>query len=75
MLLLFSRIARCILEVHRQYFTLPYIMICTCTTVLDLNECAGDHGCDHLCNNTDGSFQCYCSPGYMLHSNGINCTG
>ena len=42
---------------------------------LDVNECARDHGCHHLCNNTDGSFHCYCNPGYMLHSNGINCTG
>ena len=42
---------------------------------LDVNECTGDHGCQHLCNNTDGSFHCYCNPGYMLHSNGINCTG
>ena len=42
---------------------------------LDVNECTGDHGCHHLCNNTDGSFHCYCNPGYMLHSNGINCTG
>ena len=46
-----------------------------CIAVLDINECAGDHGCDHLCNNTDGSFYCYCNPGYMLHSNGITCTG
>ena len=42
---------------------------------LDVNECAGDHGCHHLCNNTDGSFHCYCNPGYMLHTNGTNCTG
>ena len=41
----------------------------------DINECAGDHGCHHLCNNTDGSFHCYCNPGYILHSNGIICTG
>ena len=48
---------------------------CMCITYLDINECAGDHGCHHLCNNTDGSFHCYCNPGYMLHSNGITCTG
>ena len=45
------------------------------TICVDVNECAGDHGCHHLCNNTDGSFHCYCNPGYKLHSNGINCTG
>ena len=42
---------------------------------IDINECAGDHGCHHLCNNTDGSFHCYCNPGYMLDSNGTTCTG
>ena len=46
-----------------------------CMYHLDINECAGDHGCHHLCNNTDGSFHCYCDPGYMLHSNGTTCTG
>ena len=45
------------------------------TVCVDVNECAGDHGCHHLCNNTDGSFHCYCNPGYTLHSNEINCTG
>ena len=49
---------------------LTYVLYC-----LDINECAGDHGCHHLCNNTDGSFHCYCNPGYMLDSNGTTCTG
>ena len=48
-------------------------IVCMCC--LDVNECTGDHECHHMCNNTDGSFHCYCNPGYMLHSNGINCTG
>ena len=46
-----------------------------CSIYIDINECAGDHGCHHLCNNTDGSFHCYCDPGYMLHSNGTTCIG
>ena len=41
----------------------------------DIDECDEDHGCHHLCNNTDGSFHCYCDPGYMLHSNGTTCIG
>ena len=53
---------------------LIYVMI-HMYILLDVNECARDHGCHHLCNNTDGSFHCYCNPGYMLHSNGVNCTG
>ena len=53
-----------------------YVRIYTIfTAYLDINECAGDHGCHHLCNNTDGSFHCYCDPGYMLHSNGTTCIG
>ena len=46
-----------------------------CCIVLDINECDGDHGCHHLCNNTDGSFHCYCNPGYVLNSNGTTCEG
>ena len=46
-------------------------MLCS----LDINECAGDHGCHHLCNNTDGSFHCYCDPGFMLDSDRITCEG
>ena len=42
---------------------------------IDVNECTGDHRCQQLCNNTDGSFNCYCNPGYLLDSNGTNCTG
>ena len=52
-----------------------YVYVHNDTTYLYVNECAGDHGCHHLCNNTDGSFHCYCNPGYMLDSNGTTCTG
>ena len=43
----------------------------------DINECeTGEHNCsaDHAyCNNTKGSFTCFCKPGYT--GNGVNCTG
>ena len=43
----------------------------------DINECeTGEHNCsaDHACcNNTKGSFTCFCQPGYT--GNGLNCTG
>ena len=58
------------IEVVYNYLLYAYI----CIVYVDINECAGDHGCDHLCNNTDGSFHCYCNPGYML-VNGTTCTG
>ena len=52
-----------------------YVCIIQNVYCLDINECAGDHECHHLCNNTDGSFRCYCNPGYVLDSNGTTCTG
>ena len=42
----------------------------------DINECeTGEHNCsaDHAyCNNTKGSFTCFCKPGYT--GNSLNCT-
>ena len=33
----------------------------------DIDECdEGNGGCDHKCNNTDGSFLCTCKKGYYL---------
>ncbi|CAH3156243.1 unnamed protein product, partial [Porites evermanni] len=42
-----------------------------------VNECiTGKHNCDAnanaVCNNTKGSFECTCKPGYS--GNGVNCT-
>ena len=43
---------------------------------LDNNECnINNGGCDHVCTNTPGSFQCSCRDGYRLASNGQTCTG
>lgn len=42
----------------------------------DINECTeGTHGCQHLCENTVGSFYCKCNPGYILDSDGKSCYG
>ncbi|CAH3164390.1 unnamed protein product, partial [Porites lobata] len=43
---------------------------------MDTNECKpGKHRCDSnaFCNNTKGSYNCTCKPGYF--GNGFNCTG
>lgn len=33
----------------------------------DVNECSSDNGgCQHVCNNTLGSFTCFCRDGYQL---------
>ena len=43
--------------------------------ILDIDECEdGLDNCDSLngeCNNTDGSFECYCRDGYLF--NGTYC--
>ena len=43
---------------------------------LDINECAkGTHTCsaDAVCNNTNGSYNCTCNPGY--YGDGWVCQG
>ena len=43
---------------------------------IDINECAGSNGgCSHNCNNTEGSFECFCRDGYILDGDGKNCSG
>ncbi len=32
-------------------------------------------GCEQNCNNTEGSFYCFCDSGYIVTSNGFNCSG
>ncbi|KAI8044617.1 hypothetical protein M5D96_000788 [Drosophila gunungcola] len=42
--------------------------------MLDVDECKfTDHGCQHLCINTLGSYQCGCRAGYELQANGKTC--
>lgn len=44
--------------------------------LLDVNECAdGTDNCHQNCNNTVGSYVCYCDDGYQLDSGGIACIG
>lgn len=39
------------------------------------NECAiNNGGCEYECKKTVGSHHCACPSGYILHSNGVNCT-
>ncbi|XP_019858254.1 PREDICTED: mucin-like protein [Amphimedon queenslandica] len=41
----------------------------------DIDECnsTSTSNCSHFCNNTIGSYQCTCMPGYELHSDGRSC--
>ena len=33
------------------------------------------HGCDHICTNTPGGYNCSCSTGYILNSDSLTCAG
>ena len=42
----------------------------------DINECAIRNGnCSQICSNSDGSFACYCTGGYVLDIDGKTCNG
>ena len=44
--------------------------------ISDVNECqASNGGCEQVCNNTDGSFECSCNLGYSLSSDRTSCIG
>ncbi|CAJ1068041.1 hemicentin-1 [Xyrichtys novacula] len=42
-------------------------------TCVDVDECLLRKPCQHKCQNTVGSFQCLCPPGYQLLPNGRSC--
>ena len=40
----------------------------------DIDECIEEtSGCDQICNNTVGSYNCSCTTGYQLNSDYHNC--
>ena len=42
----------------------------------DVDECLiGNHSCQHMCRDTEGSYYCECHKGWRVSSNGKNCTG
>ena len=42
----------------------------------DVDECVnGFHTCNHNCNNTIGSYECFCDDGFMLDQTDTNCIG
>ena len=44
--------------------------------LLDINECEEDKSqCEHICKNTDGSYECGCRNGYYLEKDNRTCNG
>ena len=41
----------------------------------DIDECSNGNGCDHICFNLPGSFECECREGYQLETDGRSCKG
>lgn len=42
----------------------------------DIDECmAGVEQCDHNCENTIGSYTCFCDSGFTLNADGYRCDG
>ena len=40
-----------------------------------MNECSTNgHGCNQICNNTDGSYICSCREGYSFNDDGRTCS-
>ena len=47
-----------------------------CALCADTNECnTNNGGCEQECVNTDDSFMCECTSGYVLSSDGRHCNG
>lgn len=48
-----------------------------CNTKLsDINECDSNPGCEQICNNLPGSFECACHPGLQIDTtNNKKCVG
>ena len=50
-------------------------MTCTCVSSrIDTDECASDiDNCQQTCVNTDGSYECACTVGYVLDDDARTC--
>lgn len=54
---------------------MKYITHFSFLLLLDINECEDKGRCQHLCENTQGSYRCLCPAGYQLGPFGKKCQG
>ena len=60
------------------YYLLPYLpnLLVYFPFFSDFNECSlNNAGCEHVCNNTGGSFNCDCRAGFKLKPDKRGCAG
>ena len=57
----------------RQYFYINGLFFCVFTA--DIDECSMFSPCEQECTNTDGSYQCSCTKGFILKSDNSTCQG
>lgn len=61
---------------HLLYFTCRKEYVYIFFFLAEYDECASlDHGCEHICINQLGGYECQCKIGYELHSDGKRCEG
>ena len=57
-------------------YSWPCIHVNCYFSCIDIDECSeGTDGCDQLCSNNVGSYECVCNAGYRLGSDGFTCIG
>ena len=42
---------------------------------VDIDECNGFHGCSHMCQNLNGTYECLCEAGYIIQADEKQCQG
>ena len=58
------------------YYLIYLIYLFVFTFFSDFNECSlNNAGCEHVCNNTGGSFNCDCRAGFKLKPDKRGCAG
>ena len=56
------------------FFQVTFFFVLSPARFEDKDECSTNNGgCQHICRNTIGSYQCACFNGFVLHANGHDC--
>lgn len=53
----------------------PTIRIAVLSPLSDMDECDGNHRCQHGCQNLVGGYRCSCPQGYLQHYQWNQCVG